>query len=116
MATLFFADHEAQARPGSFDAKVRGASVGLPTDVVDLAKEIGVADTEEFAAYCSVFTQDVAERLQWHEAEVSRAAKQLYILLGQSVPSNPPRFAFGVPIETSSLTAGELADAKSRTD
>ncbi len=115
MATSFFADREARAHPGSFDPHVSGTSVGLPPDVAKLAREFGAADTEEFAAFCSVFAQDVAERLHWHEADVSRAAEQLYVVLGQPIPSEPPpRFAFGarVPSGFVGLTARELAAAK----
>ena len=114
MATSFFADQEAHAHPGSFDPRVSDTSVGLPPDVAELAQEFGAADTEEFAAFCSVFAQDVAARLHWPEADVARAVKQLYVLLGQSTPSEPSRFAFGarVPSAFAGLTARELAAAK----
>ncbi len=118
MTTSFFADQEAHAHPGSFDAKVRGESVGLPPDIAKLAEEFGATDTEEFASFCWVFTQDVAARLHWREAEVSRATEQLYLLPGQSVPDDPPRFASGaeVPLEFAGLTAQELAAAKRQTE
>ena len=114
MAMSFFADQDAHAHPGSFDPRVSGTSVGLPPDVAELAQEFGATDTEEFAAFCTVFTHDVAVRLHWREADVSRAAQQLHVLLGLSVRSDPPRFAFGarVPSALDGVTAQELAAAK----
>ena len=85
MTTSFFADQKAHAHPGSFDAKVRGESVGLPPDVVKLAEEFGATDTEQFASFCWVFAQDVAARLHWREVEVSRATEQLYLSISYLV-------------------------------
>lgn len=114
MATSFFADQEAHAHPGSFDPRVSNTSVGLPLDVAELAREFGAADTEEFAAFCTVFARDVAARLHWREAEVSQAVEQLYVLLGQPIPSEPSQFAFGAraPSAFVGRTAQELAIAK----
>ena len=114
MAMSFFADQEAHAHPGSFDPRVSGTSVGFPPDVAKLAQEFGAVDTEEFAAFCSIFAQDVAARLHWREADVSRATEQLYALLGQPIRTELPRFALGarVPPVFASLTAQELAAAK----
>ena len=114
MATSFFIDQEARARPGSFDPRAVGASIGLPPDIAKVAKEFGASDTEEFAAFCSVFTNDVAVRLHWEQADVFRATEQLNALLGQPERTTPPRFAFGarVPSAFAGLTARELAAAK----
>lgn len=114
MGTSFFADQRAHAQPGSFDPRVAGTSVGLPPDVAELAHEIGAADTEEFAAYCSVFAEAVATRLHWHEADVSHATEQLYVLLGQPDRPEPAPLAFGAraPSAFAGLTARQLVAAK----
>lgn len=114
MTMSFFADEEARAYPGSFDPRVSSASVGLPPDVAELAQELGAADTEEFAALCSVFAEHVATRLRWRKADVSVATEQLYSLLGQPNHPEPPRLGFGarVPSAFAGLTAQKLAVAK----
>ena len=81
--TSFFFDPEALAHPGSFDPRVADASIGLPSNIVELAEEFGTSDIEEFASFCSVFAKEVATRLDWSEADVSRATEQLYNVLGQ---------------------------------
>ncbi len=114
MATSFFTDQEAHAHPGSFDPHVDGMSIGLPPAIAEVAQESGAADTEEFAAFCSVFAKDVAARLHWDEADVFQAVEQINALLGQRNPPTPPRFAFGarVPSAFAGLSARELAAAK----
>ena len=116
IVTSFFSDRDALARPGSFDPRVADASIGLPSNIVALAEEFGTGDIEEFASFCSVFAQEVAARLRWSEADVSRATEQLYIVLGKPNRSDWPPLATGVqvPSEFDGITAQELAAAKRR--
>lgn len=112
--TSFFPDQEARAHPGSFDPQVADASIGLPSNIVELAEEFGTSDVEEFASFCSVFAKEVALRLHWSETDVSRATEHLYNVLGQPVRSEPPPLATGVhvPSEFVGVTAQVLAAAK----
>ena len=117
MATSFFIDQEARAHPGSFGPRVVGESIGLPPAVAEIARSYGTSDAEEFAAVCTVFAKDVAQRLHWGEAEVSRAVEQLNLLIGQPVTIEPQRYALGAlaPPGMSGLTARELAARKRQT-
>lgn len=114
MTIAFFDDQKARANPGSFDPRVSSTGIGLPPNIAKLAREFGATDTEEFAAYCSVYARDVAARLLWHESDVNRATAQLYTLLGKPGPTEPPQFALGarVPPKFVSRTAQELAAEK----
>ena len=112
--TSFFSDPEALAHPSSFDPRVADASIGLPSNIVELAKEFGTSDIEEFASFCSVFAKEVAARLHWSEADVSHATEELYSVLGHRNRSEGSPLATGVrvPSEFDGLTAQELAAAK----
>lgn len=113
MSPTFVVEGSATAVPGCFTVGTLGPNViPVPQNVAEAATRFGVADPEDFAAFSISFPDQLAQALNWSEAEVIRAGHHLAKALGLPNESISPAFGATLPSPLQGLTPAQFAEKK----
>lgn len=113
MSATFVVKRSSAAVPGCFTVGTSGAgAIAVPESVADAANRFGVADPEDFAAFSMSFPDQIADALNWSEAEVIHAGRLLVETLGLPQESFSPAFGATLPEPLRGLTPAQFAQEK----
>ena len=114
MSATFVVESSSAAIPGCFTVGTpQGAgTIAVPRNVADVASHFGVADPEDFAAFSVSFPDQIAQALNWSEAEVIHAGRLLAQTLGLPDERFSPAFGATLPKPLQGLTPAQFAQEK----